>query len=193
MHAWRSSRRTALDVSWPMSPRSMGTAARFPRGDGGREEEGPLLRHPRRRAPLGVRARTATTTRSLRKPRRKLRQRPKPSPRRSPQLRPPRRARARAKAKARAKESASAGTSTTRPQAARRAPSAPSCTSPRRWLRRWRPRALLLSRVLRARSASRLAALALSDKPGRRRRQLSRRPPRASQCGFWIPAPATTW
>ena len=73
------------------------------------------------------------------------------------------------------------------------APSAPSCTSPRRWLRRWMPRALLLSRMLRARSASRLTALALSDKPGRRRRQLSRRLPRASQCGFWIPVQATTW
>ena len=97
------------------------------------------------------------------------------------------------KGKGRARASASAGTSTTRLLVARRAPSATSCTRLQRWLRRWMPRALLLSRMLRGRSASRLAALALSDEPGRRRRQLSRRPPRASQCGFWIPAPATTW
>ena len=62
----------------------------------------------------------------------------------------------------------------------------------RRWLRRRRPRALLLSRMLRARSASRQAALALSNKPGRRR-QLSRRPRRASQCGSWVPVPVTNW
>ena len=33
----------------------------------------------------------------------------------------------------------------------------------------------------------------LSDKPGRWRRQLSHCPPRASQCRFWILAPAFTW
>ena len=154
-----------------------------------------MLCHPRRqdvRCWEFVPLRTVTTPRSSRRPRRKLRRRRRPSPRRSPQLRLPGRERARANEKPRARASASAGTSTTSLLVARRAPRAPSCTRPRRWLRRWEPRALLISRMLRGRSASRLAALALCGKPGRRR-QLSRRPSRASQCGFWIPAPANTW
>ena len=100
---------------------------------------------------------------------------------------------AKARAKARAKASASAGTSTTGPPVASKALRAPSCMRPQRWQQGWKPPALLPSRVWLARSTNRLAALALSDKPGRRQRQLSSRPPRASQCGFWIPAPATTW